>query len=925
MSILLERGEELAAVRALLERGRDAQAGALLVEGPAGIGKTALLDATRELAREAGFRVLAARGGELEREFAHAVVRQLFEPALTPEVLTGAAELAAPVLTPGTAARAPVGDQAFAVAHGLYWLTANLARRAPLALVVDDVHWCDRPSLAFLLYLLRRLEGLPVALVLGARVREPGAADLLEQIAAEPATRVLAPATLSVTAVGELVAATLGPPDERFVLACHDATGGNPFLASELLSALAREGVRPDAAASARVGELGPTTVRRAIMLRLGRLPEPAGALAQATAVLGGRARLRNAAALAGVEDGTATAAVDALTATEILKPRLPLEFVHPIVQAAVYEDMTPAARAAAHGRAARLLAADRADPEQVAAHLLASEPAGDAWVTSQLRGAAVTAVAGGAADAARVYLERAAAETPGSADVLFELGRTEALMRDPRALAHLREALALSEDPRARARVAEELTMLLLFAGQWDATGELLEQTLRELGDEDDAAATRLATLRAVTAAYDPQLVGEFDRARERLEALAARGGPAARPLQLVLGAIVMGRAESVGRARSLIERGLDDGGLLADEGAEAWAFGQAATGLIGIDDLDAADRLAAAMVADATRRGSVLGASAGSSFAGFAQAQRGALGEAEASLQIGFRLAIEHGLAFALPSILRYSIDAIAERPGLAEVEQAIETLTLPPPFDRTASAAMLLEARGHLYLRRDERAAGIADLRRCGEINSAVRLTNPIMSSWRSALALALRAAEPDEARALVADELEIARALGLPRAEGVALRAAGLLAGGGDGVELLRASVGALRRAPAAYEQARALTELGAALRRAGHRADAREPLREALELARGCGAERLSARAEEELRAAGAKPRRRAFSGVESLTASERRIAELVAGGMTNQQVAEALFVTAKTVENHLGRVYHKLAIHARGELAGALR
>jgi DNA-binding CsgD family transcriptional regulator len=136
--------------------------------------------------------------------------------------------------------------------------------------------------------------------------------------------------------------------------------------------------------------------------------------------------------------------------------------------------------------------------------------------------------------------------------------------------------------------------------------------------------------------------------------------------------------------------------------------------------------------------------------------------------------------------------------------------------------------------------------------------------------------------------------------------------------------LREAVKLLRQAPAAYQLARALTDLGAALRRAGRRADAREPLREGLELARRCGAERLSASAEQELRAAGAKPRRLAFSGVESLTASERRIAELAAGGMTNQQVAEALFVTAKTVENHLGRVYHKLAIHSRAELAGAL-
>jgi AAA ATPase domain len=225
MGGLLERGGELERIGALLEGCVAGEGGVLLVEGPAGIGKTALLEASRALALDARVRVLAARGGELEREYAHAVARQLFEPALAAagarervELLAGAAGLAAPVLTSGPApAEALVGDQAFAVVHGLYWLTANLARRGPVLLLVDDAHWCDRPSLRFLLYLARRLEGLSAAIVLAARPREPGGeAELLGQIAAEPVTRVLAPAALSVGAVGELVRASLGSP--RFAL-----------------------------------------------------------------------------------------------------------------------------------------------------------------------------------------------------------------------------------------------------------------------------------------------------------------------------------------------------------------------------------------------------------------------------------------------------------------------------------------------------------------------------------------------------------------------------------------------------------------------------------------------------------------------------------------------------------------------------------
>ena len=347
--------------------------------------------------------------------------------------------------------------------------------------------------------------------------------------------------------------------------------------------------------------------------------------------------------------------------------------------------------------------------------------------------------------------------------------------------------------------------------------------------------------------------------------------------------------------------------------------------TALIAVDELDRAQRLADEVLADGSRRGSVFGVSAGSSFRGWVHAQRGWLRDAEADLRVGFGLAVEHGLTFALPSIFRYAIDVMPERPGLSDIAAHVEGIELPPTFEATASGALLLDVRSRLRLERGDLPAAIADLRRCGEIFDALHFANPIMSSWRSALALALRASAPEEAAGLAADELDFARATGLPRPVGVALRAAGLLAGGERGIELLREAVATLERSPTRLERARALTDLGGALRRGGWRADARDPLREGLQLAHDCGAGRLADRAERELRAAGAKPRRLAFSGAESLTASELRIAEMAASGLTNQQVAEALFVTSKTVENHLGRVYQKLGIHSRERLAGALR
>jgi DNA-binding CsgD family transcriptional regulator len=160
--------------------------------------------------------------------------------------------------------------------------------------------------------------------------------------------------------------------------------------------------------------------------------------------------------------------------------------------------------------------------------------------------------------------------------------------------------------------------------------------------------------------------------------------------------------------------------------------------------------------------------------------------------------------------------------------------------------------------------------------------------------------------------------------VPRELGMALRAAALVEGGKRSVDLLRESVAVLEDSPARLEHARSLTDLGAALRRTGQRAGAREPLRAALDLAQSCGATGLAERAHQELVATGARPRRLVLSGVDSLTASERRVAEMASEGLTNREIAQALYVTEKTVEGHLGHAYRKLDIGSRSELPKAL-
>ena len=195
----------------------------------------------------------------------------------------------------------------------------------------------------------------------------------------------------------------------------------------------------------------------------------------------------------------------------------------------------------------------------------------------------------------------------------------------------------------------------------------------------------------------------------------------------------------------------------------------------------------------------------------------------------------------------------------------------------------------------------------------------------SPWRpGAAAASLLAGERVDALAVADDELARAQRFGAPRGLGIALRVAGLCHGGDRGFELLEESVGVLAASRAKLEYAQSLCELGAAMRRAKRRADSRPPLREALEIAHQCGAEPLEERARTELRASGARPRRAALSGPESLTASELRVCQLAAEGLTNAEIAQALFVTRRTVETHLGNAYRKLEIKSRTELPTAL-
>jgi DNA-binding CsgD family transcriptional regulator len=875
--------------------------------------------------------VLHARASQLDQGFSFGVARQLLErrvraaPGEGNGLLDGAARDALPAL--GIADGDAEGDAGLRSLHGLYWLVANLAGRGPLVLCVDDAHWADRSSLRWLLYTAPRLAGLPLGVVMSTRATEPGAEqDLLDGLALDDSTSVLRLRPLSAVAVGVLVGSTLSATAApEFGAACHHSTGGNPLLVRELLRELAADGVTPTAEHAKRLEGFGVEAVARNVRQRLHGLGPQAEAVARAVAVLGDGATVVEVEALCDYDEATVRAAAVSLAATDLLLPDAPLAFVHPLVRAAVYEDLAGVERAALHRRVAASRDAT-GDPEQVAVHLLHVDARCDPGVVDVLRAAAAGAAGRGAPDAAAMFLRRALVEPPAAgarAAVLVELGQAEALAWMDGFEEHLTDAIAAIADPDQAAEVALSLGRAVSTMGDWVRAFEVVEQASRTVDSHGAVGLLLEAELLAFAHVYAqlrPRVgdrVGRYLRRLQRGEHVDA----------IVLGALspwLLCEHPPAERAVQAAEAALADDRLTAPT-VNTPILPLIGWTLLGAGRMARAGEIFDAAMVQARRRGELVTIGWASTFRSDVSYRQGEVVKAEGEARVGWELAAGEGIRAFEPLILTIAaamfVNALVARGELDEAQRIVDRLPAPLP----PRSEVFLPARAELRLAQGRTDEAIADLRAVGALLGE-EFYKPVQN-WRARLAMTLASTGArEEAQALAAAELEQARRWDVPLAIGVALTAAGVVEGGADGAALLEQAVSVLAQTEGRLDHALALIEFGALLRRSGSRAAAREPLRAGMDLAARCGATTYADRAHAELVAAGSRPRRdrRYLTGPESLTAGEFRVATLAAEGLTNREIAQRLYVTQAAVQFHLRNTFRKLDIRARGDIAAVL-
>jgi len=935
--VLEDRRFELRTLDGVLGAASRGSGASAVVCGPVGIGRSALLDALADGGSAEVFRVLRAVGSPVEEDHAFGVVRQLFDLALdeaSPATLggwwAGVREDVEPLFADG--AEPPdmsslSADRPEAVLRGLATMAFRMGADRPTLLLVDDLHWADEASLAWLNYLAKRVSGSRVVVV--ASVRE-GSARAERQPVREfvgGADHSLRPGALSAAGVAALVAERFGEPgDDAFVLACHEVTGGNPLFVTEVLAELAASGQRPVAERAPAVRRCLPAALRERLPSCLACLEPEQLRLVRAVALLPDPVDAGLARSVAGLDASVGDESERGLRRLGLLTYDPSYRFTHPSVREAVAESMTAAEEDELRVRAARLLHADSLRVEAAAEQLTLVGADQGRWAVGVLRQAARTALAAGRPKAAAAYLRRALLDTPADGGergaLLAALGVAERDVDPSASVRHLVQAVPLQSSPGERAAVAARLSPMAVGHGL-PHVRERVRLTAAELGPADRLP----GPLREVALSLEARCLYPDLPERPLLEAGAERFkalGPDV-PLDTVaereLAAVLLYAAVLAGRTTAREAARLSERILEREPATRDHVHSTLPLVVFTLAAADAPGRVTPWL----ERAG---GSGRGPSAHPAALVEEAWLLKVSGKPLPALARALEAvegggvGLEHCGPTALIAMGELALETDGAGLAARLREGVGLPghqlsvtTPVERFLSGVEAAVG--------GDPGDGVQQIVSSGRLLERLGWNNPALIPWRAVAAeLYWRSGEQVQALPLIEEAYASALAWGAPATLGRVLRIRGEVRGGEEGLAFLRESARVLEDSADRWERSKAHHVLGRQLQALAD-PKAKEHLRYARELADECGMSRSARRVRTP---AGSEPRTPVpATGTAVLTATELRVASLAARGRTNPEIARNAGVTSRAVEKALTKVYRKLGIPGRAGLAEALR
>ncbi|GGT30385.1 AAA family ATPase [Nonomuraea spiralis] len=856
----------------------------LLLVGDVGTGKSALLEHAARQATAGGARVLRAEGSESESSLAFSGLHQLLRPV--PDEVDGLPDRQRAALRDAFGAGSAAPDPML-IGVAVLSLLSALGEHRPVLVALDDAQWFDRASLDALSFAARRLAGEPVTMLIGVRGGDhlPGFGRHAPALALGPLDR---------PAANRLLDLQPDSPTGHTRTRILDQAGGNPLALVELTRAATTATRLPDAGPlpltdrlerifAARLDGLPAATTRALLLLAATDSAEPAGPPHAGDAVW-----------------------LPAERAGLVRRNGLDVRFRHPLARSAVYHAASLDDRREAHLALAAML---RDEPDRRAWHLAAASPGPDAAVSAELERTATRARRRGGHAAAAKALQRAAELAPrreDSARLLVEAASAAVFTGDLAWVTKLTaEARARTDDATLLASATVQAGRLAVLTGRHTAVFAGLADAAEELSVPQPAAALDLLTGAAVVRFYSG-----LDSQRRRIQDLLRRlPEDTTQAWVRAVSDPFAGRAELLRLLPKLTAEARAKPERLTAVGIMAWLLDETPQAVNAFDE--------------AVHRWELQGPlpeGLGGAIA-WAQVERGRWGQAREScartIEAGRAAGLDHAVACAIAvdaTVLAFQGDAATAR------AQAEEALTLVDPLESRSVRVYARRALGAAAVA--EGAFGIAydQLRMAFTADGAPVHYHASYPALADLAAAAVRCDRRTEAAAIIERTAADLAGNASPRLRALISRARGLLADPGDAEPHFRAALAdpVLEHWP--FERAQTLLDLAEWLRRRRRVAEARGPLTEALETFLRLGARPWIERARVESRAAGLDVTATAPDALAELSPQQQQIVWLAAGGLTNREIGEKLFLSPRTVGSHLYRSFPKLGITARSQL-----